>query len=110
VCGIAGLLNLRGAPADPVEVRAVTRALAHRGPDGEGVYVDGPVGLGHRRLAILDISDTGKQPMSCAGGRYWVTFNRDIFNFVELRRELERSGLRFTSESDTEVIGNAYHL
>src|SRR5439155_23518220 len=82
---------------------------AHRGPDGEGVHVDGPLGLGHRRLAILDLSKQGRQPMPCVDGRYWVTFNGEIFNFIELRRELEARGHTFRSESDTEVIGNAYH-
>ncbi len=70
--------------------------------------MDGPLGLGHRRLAILDLTETGKQPMSCDDGRYWVTFNGEIFNFLELRRELETHGHRFRSESDTEVIGRAY--
>lgn len=108
MCGIAGILNLDGRPCEADEVRAVTRALAHRGPDGEGVYTDGPLGLGHRRLAILDLSEAGKQPMPCLGGLYWVTFNGEIYNFLELRKELDGFGYRFANESDTEVIGAAY--
>ena len=108
MCGIAGILNLDGRPAAPEEICAITRALAHRGPDGEGVHVEGPLGLGHRRLAILDLSESGKQPMDCVDGRYWITFNGEIFNFVELRRELEACGHRFRTGSDTEVIGHAY--
>jgi asparagine synthase (glutamine-hydrolysing) len=109
MCGIAGIFNLTGQPVEHHDVRAITRVLAHRGPDGEGIYTSGPIGLGHRRLAILDLTESGKQPMPCVEGRYLVTFNGEIFNFVELRRELEASGHRFHSESDTEVIGHAYH-
>jgi asparagine synthase (glutamine-hydrolysing) len=108
MCGIAGILNRDGRPCEAEDVYALTRALAHRGPDGEGVYVDGPLGLGHRRLAILDLSESGKQPMSSVGGRYWVTFNGEIYNFLELRKELEGHGYAFVTESDTEVIGAAY--
>jgi len=109
MCGIAGILDLRGESVDPEAVRAITRPLAHRGPDGEGVFVDGEVGLGHRRLAILDLTEAGHQPMPCADGRYWITFNGEIFNFVELRQELEALGHTFHSNSDTEVIGIAFH-
>ena len=86
----------------------MTDAIAHRGPDGEGVYIDGPVGLGHRRLAIIDLSPAGAQPMHTADGRYIVTYNGEIYNFEELRGELERLGLRFNSTSDTEVLLKAY--
>ena len=109
MCGIAGILDFRGETVDPEAVRAITRPLAHRGPDGEGVFVDGEVGLGHRRLAILDLTEAGHQPMPCADGRYWITFNGEIFNFVELRQTLEALGHTFHSASDTEVIGIAYH-
>jgi asparagine synthase (glutamine-hydrolysing) len=108
MCGIAGILNLDGRPCEADEVRTITRALAHRGPDGEGVYTDGPLGLGHRRLAILDLSEAGKQPMSCVGGRYWVSFNGEIYNFVELRKELKLEGYEFATQTDTEIIGAAY--
>lgn len=108
MCGIAGLLNRDGRPAEAAVVQPITAALAHRGPDGEGIHVDRYVGLGHRRLAILDLSDSGRQPLPCVDGRYWVTFNGEIYNFVELRRELEGHGYRFRTETDTEVIGVAY--
>ncbi|HWS87098.1 MAG TPA: hypothetical protein VN282_09055 [Pyrinomonadaceae bacterium] len=108
MCGIAGLLNLDGRPADGGVVGAMTRALAHRGPDGEGVHVEGALGLGHRRLAILDLSPAGRQPMSFADGRYWITYNGEIYNFIELRRELEGLGYSFRTQADTEVILAAY--
>ena len=109
MCGIAGILNLDGQPCDPEAVRLITDALAHRGPDGSGIHVDGPLGLGHRRLAILDLTAAGKQPMAGLDGRYWITFNGEFYNFVELARELEAEGHHFVSHSDTEVILAAYH-
>jgi asparagine synthase (glutamine-hydrolysing) len=109
MCGIAGILNLDGQPCNPDDVRLFTDALAHRGPDGRGVFTDGPIGLGHRRLAILDLSEQGKQPMPCLDGRYLITYNGEVYNFLELRRELEETGLTFKTESDTEVIVAAYH-
>ena len=109
MCGIAGILNLDGRPCDEEELRRLTNTLAHRGPDASGTFVDGPAGLGHRRLSILDLSDLGRQPMPCMGGRYQVTYNGEIYNFLELRRELESANIRFTTQSDTEVIGAAYH-
>src|SRR3954452_19578722 len=84
--------------------------MASRGPDGEGYYVDdgGRLGLGHRRLAILDPTPAGRQPMSYANGRYWLTYNGEIYNFIELRKELEALGHRFASDSDSEVILAAF--
>jgi asparagine synthase (glutamine-hydrolysing) len=109
MCGIAGILNLDGSPCDPLDVHCITEALAHRGPDGSGIHTDGCIGLGHRRLAILDLSDSGKQPLTLLEGRYWITYNGEVYNFLELRKELEGLGQRFTSDSDTEVIVAAYH-
>jgi len=110
VCGIAGIWNLDGAPVIPAELDRFTDSLAHRGPDGRGTYLDpqGGFGLGHRRLAILDLSPGGHQPMSSADGRYWISFNGEIYNFIELRGELEAKGHRFRTDSDTEVILAAY--
>jgi asparagine synthase (glutamine-hydrolysing) len=108
MCGIAGIFNLDDRPCDPDDVRRFVASLAHRGPDGEGVFTDGCVGLGHRRLSILDLTDAGKQPMRCLDGRYWITFNGEIYNFVELRKELEGRGYHFRTQSDTEVIVAAY--
>jgi asparagine synthase (glutamine-hydrolysing) len=108
MCGIAGILNLDGRPCDPGDVQAFADALVHRGPDGGGVHTEGPVGLGHRRLAILDLSEHGRQPMRSIDGRYWITYNGEIFNFLELRRELQEKGQRFATDSDTEIILEAY--
>jgi asparagine synthase (glutamine-hydrolysing) len=84
--------------------------LAHRGPDGEDVFQQGAVGLGHRRLAIIDLSDAGRQPMSTPDGRYWITFNGEIYNYLELRQRFEQNGYCFHSRTDTEVILAAYSL
>ncbi|MGH7757130.1 MAG: asparagine synthase (glutamine-hydrolyzing), partial [Vulcanimicrobiaceae bacterium] len=111
VCGIAGIWHLDGRPLASGAIERFTRALAHRGPDGEGIELlgdDRTLGLGHRRLAIFDRSAAGRQPMRSADGRYWISFNGEIYNFVELRRELESVGYRFTSRTDTEVILAAY--
>ncbi|MGC9025321.1 MAG: asparagine synthase (glutamine-hydrolyzing), partial [Chloroflexia bacterium] len=108
MCGICGIWNLNRRPVAPDEIHAMANALAHRGPDGEGYYLDGPLALGHRRLSILDLTPTGNQPMDYANGRYWITYNGEIYNFLELRAELEQQGYAFRSESDTEVILAAY--
>jgi asparagine synthase (glutamine-hydrolysing) len=107
MCGIAGLVDLRGRSVEPLLVRRLCDALAHRGPDDEGYFVSGPVGLGHRRLAILDLV-SGRQPISNEAGTVWVTFNGEIYNFQELRQVLERHGHRFSTRSDTEVIVHGY--
>jgi asparagine synthase (glutamine-hydrolysing) len=87
-----------------------TDSLAHRGPDGNGFYIDSQasLGFGHRRLAIIDTSDGGRQPMSFANERYWIVFNGEIYNFLELRSELQQLGFQFKTDSDTEVILTAY--
>ena len=104
MCGVAGLLNLDGAPASAALLRRMTAAIAHRGPDGEGHHIDGALGLGHRRLAIIDLSPAGRQPMAGADGRYVVSYNGELYNFQELRTELQALGHRFRSRSDTEVL------
>jgi len=81
--------------------------LSHRGPDGEGTKISGSAGLVHRRLAIIDLSDEGLQPMTNEDRTLWLVFNGEIYNFVELREELEGKGHRFHSRSDTEVILHA---
>jgi len=108
MCGIVGVYNF-GNPAIPVEAECIARmrdTMAHRGPDDAGVYVspDGKLGLGHRRLSILDLSTLGHQPMASPDGRYWIVFNGEIYNFHELRGELEPKGYTFRSTSDTEVL------
>ncbi len=103
MCGIAGIIAFGGS-ADPGEIRRMTDALRHRGPDGEGVFTSGPLGLGHRRLSILDVSDAGAQPMATSDGRRVLTFNGEIYNFREERAHLEAQGVRFRSGTDTEVL------
>ena len=105
MCGIAGKLYFD--PARPVErsvLEAMNRVLAHRGPDDEGLFCDGPIGLAHRRLSIVDLSLAGHQPMVSPGGTLWITFNGEIYNFPELRKELESRGVVFRSHADTEVL------
>ena len=109
MCGIAGRVNyLSGAPVDAETITRMCDLIAHRGPDGAGTMVDGTVGLGHRRLAVIDLSPAGRQPMSTDDGQLWITFNGEIYNFLELRRELEGLGHRFRSQTDTEVLLAAY--
>jgi asparagine synthase (glutamine-hydrolysing) len=109
VCGIAGKLHFDPSAAVNAEtVLRMTRALAHRGPDDEGLYVRGPIGLGHRRLSILDLSAAGHQPMSNEDGTVWLVFNGEIYNFLELRDALERDGVQFRSRTDTEVLLRLY--
>ena len=108
MCGIAGFVNLGGEPAEPLLLRRMTTAIAHRGPDGEGQYIEGPVGLGHRRLAIIDLSPAGHQPMVTRDHRYALTYNGEIYNFQELRLELEALGYQFRSRTDTEVLLYAF--
>jgi asparagine synthase (glutamine-hydrolysing) len=108
VCGVTGVFNLNGEPVSPVILRKMTDAIAHRGPDGEGFYTDSFVGLGHRRLAIIDLSPAGHQPMMTADGNYVISYNGELYNFQALRIELESMGFQFRSRSDTEVMLYAY--
>ncbi len=107
MCGICGSFDLSGAPADRDVLSRMTGALRHRGPDGDGLLIDGEVALGHRRLSIIDL-DGGRQPLGNEDGRLQVVFNGEIYNFVELTRELEKQGHQFRTRSDTEVIVHAY--
>jgi asparagine synthase (glutamine-hydrolysing) len=108
MCGIYGQYNFRtDRPIVQQELREATRTLAHRGPDDEGYYVEGGLGLGFRRLSIIDLAG-GHQPMSDEHETVWVIFNGEIYNFIELRRELESKGHVFQTNSDTEVIVHGY--
>jgi asparagine synthase (glutamine-hydrolysing) len=108
MCGIAGLYAFpAGAPAQTGELNAMVAALHHRGPDGRNTLIDGPVGLAHARLAIIDLAG-GAQPLANEDESVWVVLNGEIFNFMELRRELEQRGHRFKTRSDTEVIVHLY--
>ena len=108
MCGIAGIFNVNGAPASPAVLRHMTDAIAHRGPDGEGFYTDGFVAIGHRRLAIIDLSPAGHQPMGSSDQRVVLSYNGEVYNFQELRVELEALGHRFHSKTDSEVVLNAW--
>jgi asparagine synthase (glutamine-hydrolysing) len=111
MCGIAGFFALTGTPPDAGARAVLTRmadAISHRGPDDAGVHAEGPVGLAHRRLSIVDLSAAGHQPLASGDARLWVSFNGEIFNYVELRQALEARGHRFRSHSDTEVLVEAY--
>lgn len=104
MCGIAGIFHLSGKPVGNNDIKQMTRALAHRGPDGEDVFVHENIGLGHRRLAILDTSPKGCQPMASKNGNWLIVFNGCIYNFRELKLELQSKGHEFISTGDTEVI------
>lgn len=109
MCGIAGFIwRDRQRPADGAAVQSMCDMIAHRGPDDAGVFVRGPVALGHRRLSILDLSSAGHQPMVSADGRLVLVFNGEIYNYQELAEELRALGSRFQSGTDTEVILEAY--
>lgn len=103
MCGIAGIIEYSGENPSKPDLETMTQFMFHRGPDGEGIYIDGPVGFGHRRLSIIDI-EHGAQPMVSPCGQYAITFNGEIYNFVELREELKSKGVQFRTGSDTEVL------
>src|SRR6202171_6780689 len=108
MCGICGQLNFaRNEPVEPDTIRRMTESIRHRGPDDEGYFISGPLGLGFRRLSIIDLAG-GHQPMSDAEETVWVILNGEIYNFKELRAELEKRGHRFRTNSDTEVIIHGY--
>lgn len=108
MCGIAGQFNFqRREPVERETIVRMARSIAHRGPDDEGFFVDGPVGLGFRRLSIIDLAG-GHQPMSDEEKTVWLIFNGEIYNYKELRRELQGKGHQFKTNSDTEVIVHGY--
>lgn len=108
MCGISGIVNKNGTPVTGQEIAAITDPIAHRGPDGHGYYHGPDFALGHRRLSIIDLSELGRQPMEYLG-RYCITYNGEIYNYLEVRAELQRLGHEFRSATDTEVILAAYH-
>ncbi|WP_028048968.1 N-acetylglutaminylglutamine amidotransferase [Cellulomonas sp. URHD0024] len=109
MCGICGEITFDGSPADAQAVERMSKALAGRGPDGDGLWHDGRVAFGHRRLAIIDLSDAGHQPMVDDDLGLVCVFNGIIYNYRELRTQLRGEGYRFASGSDTEVVVKAYH-
>src|SRR5207302_8908552 len=130
MCGIVGFISLRpGVSIDKEEILSMTNSIAHRGPNDHGCvlienetrrtaafkYADEPipfprgdVGLGNRRLSIIDLTTGGHQPMAGPGGQVWMTYNGEIYNYVELRQTLERIGYQFKSSSDSEVVLTSY--
>lgn len=108
MCGIAGIFHRDGQPASITVLKAMTDIIAHRGPDGEGHYCQGPLGFGHRRLSIIDLTDAARQPMVTRDGRYVLTYNGEIYNFQELKIELSARGHVFNSSGDSEVLLHAF--
>jgi asparagine synthase (glutamine-hydrolysing) len=108
MCGIVGVWNLDGAPVDAGEVERMRDTLTHRGPDDAGLFVNGAVALGHRRLSIIDLSESGRMPMGSPDGTIQAVFNGEVYNFRELRRELRTLGHEFQSRADSEVAVRAY--
>tara|TARA_R110000824_G_scaffold288508_3_gene476801 strand:- start:137148 stop:139031 length:1884 start_codon:yes stop_codon:yes gene_type:complete len=104
MCGITGLINLDDSAVSPVVLQRMTDAIIHRGPDGEGHWIEGNVGIGHRRLSIIDLTPAGHQPMGTGDHRYVLSYNGEIYNFRELRAELEAAGYWFRSKTDSEVV------
>jgi asparagine synthase (glutamine-hydrolysing) len=107
VCGIAGIFDLREQPIDLALLERMTRSLAHRGPDAEGLWSDANLGLGHRRLSIVDLSEAGRQPLPSSTGRFWITYNGEVYNAADVRSE-KLGALNFRGHSDTEVVVNAF--
>lgn len=108
MCGIAGIFQLDRSPVEPDRLARMMAVIAHRGPDADGCYVQGEIGLGHRRLAIIDLSPAGHQPMTNEDGSIWITYNGEIYNYQEIKRELEAKGHVFRSQTDTEMVIHAY--
>lgn len=104
MCGVAGFINFNQEPASPVLLKKMTDSIAHRGPDGEGQWIDGAVAMGHRRLSIIDLSPAGCQPMQTVDGRYILSYNGEVYNFKQIRAQLEAQGIQFRSETDSEVV------
>ncbi|MCB0330457.1 MAG: asparagine synthase (glutamine-hydrolyzing), partial [Bdellovibrionales bacterium] len=108
MCGITGYINLNGEPSSRAIIESMNRTLIHRGPDGEGYFTDGPVALGHTRLAVIDLSAAATQPMLSNDRRYVLIYNGELYNFLELRNELEKKGVKFRTNSDSEVVLASY--
>ena len=108
MCGIAGIAGLAGIEQPEGLVKRMTDAIAHRGPNAEGVWKGEDIVLGHRRLSIIDLSDAGNQPFHSADGRYHGVYNGEIYNYLELKADLEARGYKFRTNSDTETIIHAY--
>ena len=104
MCGIAGIINFKKEPVKESTIRSMMGEIKHRGPDDEGVYLNDNIGLGFVRLSIIDLSESGHQPMFDITGRYLIIHNGEVYNYIELRKDLEKRGYKFQSNTDTEVI------
>lgn len=109
MCGISGIINKSNIPCDEILLNKVNDRIKHRGPDGDGFYVFKNLGLGHRRLAIIDLTESGKQPMEL-NDRYFITYNGEVYNYIEIKSELSKAGVRFKTATDTEVVLKAYEF
>lgn len=107
MCGIAGIWNAKDRPVDRDVLRSLTDRMSHRGPDASGLWLDRGIGFGHRRLSIIDL-ELSRQPMQDEAGKYWIVYNGELYNFRELRSELQALGWRFRTRGDTEVVLTAY--
>jgi asparagine synthase (glutamine-hydrolysing) len=107
MCGISGIINKKNNLVLKESLKEINDIIFHRGPDSEGFYLNDKIGFGHRRLSILDLSELGHQPM-CYLDKYWITYNGEVYNYIEIREELKTEGYQFKSDSDTEVILAAY--
>ena len=110
MCGISGFINLNGEKINHSILKSMNDAISHRGPDGEGFWIENEVGLAHRRLAILDLSKNGSQPMMSFNNRFVISYNGEIYNFRDLEKELNREGIFSKSKCDTEVLVNALSI
>ena len=108
MCEIAGIINLNKGKVSRTDLEQMIESAKHRGPDAEGYFIKDNVGLGHRRLSIIDLSKNAEQPMSSEDGSAWITYNGEIYNYIELSLELKKLGHIFKTKSDTEVILKAY--
>ncbi len=107
MCGISGIVNFNNKPVNRAQIDLMNKAQIHRGPDGSGIWFENNVGFGHRRLSIIDLSKHANQPMISNNGRYILSYNGEVYNFKELRKELIKKGYFFRTHSDTEVVLNA---
>ena len=108
MCGIVGIFNLNSEAVNRQLLTQMTRLLAHRGPDDEGIYISENLGFGHRRLSIIDLSSRGHQPMSNEDESVWITYNGEIYNHRSLRQQLQKDGHQYKSQTDTETILHLY--
>src|SRR5574341_617926 len=108
MCGICGIVDISGRPVQEGLLSEMSHTLYHRGPDSSGVYISGPAGLGHRRLKIIDLSESARQPMTNEDQSLWIAFNGEIYNYRSLTEDLKGKGHIFRSASDTEAILHLY--